>query len=327
MGEQRMSDKHDSFSSDVRNAIRGVCMGCADVVPGVSGGTVALILGIYERLVTAISHVDRSAFKFLWRREWRQLARHIDLRFLVTLGGGLVSGVVGMTLVVGVLLNNEATRALTFAAFFGAIFASAILVGGLIQTATRMQTIRCVTLGLIGAISAYWISALKIGPAMTAPTYAYVFVCGCIAICAMILPGISGAMILLVLGIYEHLTEIPRNLLAGKQVVEGLLMIAVFGTGCAISLVLFSKLLRWLLTRHHATTMALLCGFMFGALRKLWPFQNDLSPEIEKFKEKTFEVFVPHQIDGRGVAVCAAALIAAGVIFAVDRRIRPTPDA
>ena len=134
----------------------------------------------------------------------------------------------------------------------------------------------------------------------------------------MILPGISGAMILLVLGIYEHLTEIPRNFLAGKHTVEGLLTIAVFGAGCLISLVLFSKLLRWLLTRHHATTMSLLCGFMFGALRKLWPFQRDLTPEIEKFKEKTFEVFVPQQIDGQVFAVCAAALLAVAVVFAVD---------
>ncbi|MEO8498479.1 MAG: DUF368 domain-containing protein, partial [Planctomycetota bacterium] len=221
--------------------------------------------------------------------------------------------------VVGVLLNNETTRALTFAVFFGAIFASAILVAQMIQTATRMQTIRCLVLGLIGAICAYQISLLENSHSTATPSYAYVFICGCIAICAMILPGISGAMMLLVFGVYEHLTEIPRNLLAGKQVVEGLLTIAVFGSGCAISLVLFSKLLRWLLTRHHATTMALLCGFMFGALRKLWPFQRDLTPELDKFKEKTFEAFLPNQINGELIATCAAALIAAALVFAVDR--------
>jgi putative membrane protein len=134
----------------------------------------------------------------------------------------------------------------------------------------------------------------------------------------MILPGISGAMILLVLGVYEHLTEIPRNFLAGKDIVDGLVTIAVFGTGCVISLVLFSKLLRWLLSRHHATTMSLLCGFMFGALRKLWPFQTDLNPEIEKFKEKAFAVFLPEQLDSQVLAVCVAAVLAAGFVFAVD---------
>ncbi len=299
-------------------------MGCADVVPGISGGTVALILGIYERLVTAISHVDRVTFNHLRRREWKQVAEHIDLRFLVGLGGGILSGIVGMSLVIGVLLNNHTTRSLTFAVFFGAIFASAILVARLIQTATRMQTIRCVALGLIGALFAYWISVLPSSQTTAAPTHAYVFFCGCVAICAMILPGISGAMILLVLGVYEHLTEIPRNLLAGRHVVDGLVTIAVFGAGCLISLVLFSKLLRWLLTRHHATTMALLCGFMFGALRKLWPFQVDLTPEVEKFKEKTFEAVLPQQMDAEVFAVCAAALIAAGLVFAVDRWIRRT---
>ncbi len=319
-----MNDRQGSFSADVRNAVRGLCMGCADVVPGISGGTVALILGIYERLVTAISHVDRVAFHHLRRREWKQAAEHLDLRFLVALGSGILSGIVGMSLVIGVLLGNHTTRSLTFAAFFGAIFASSILVARLIQTATRMQTIRCLALGLIGAMFAYWVSVLPSSQATTAPTHAYVFLCGCIAICAMILPGISGAMILLVLGIYEHLTEIPRNLLAGEHVVDGLVTIAVFGTGCLISLVLFSKLLRWLLTQHHATTMALLCGFMFGALRKLWPFQNDLTPDIAKFKEKTFQVFMPQQIDLEVLAVCVAALIAGGLVFAVDRWIRQT---
>ncbi|MBC8352056.1 MAG: DUF368 domain-containing protein [Planctomycetes bacterium] len=319
-----MDDHPNSYLSDVRNVIRGLCMGCADVVPGVSGGTVALILGIYERLVTAISHVDGTAIQHLGQRDWKQLAKHVDLRFMVALGGGLVSGVLGMTLVVGVLLNNQTTRSLTFAVFFGAIFASAILVARLVQPASRMQTIRCIALGVIGAIFAYWVSALHIASATGPPSHAYVFVSGCIAICAMILPGISGAMILLVLGVYEHLTEIPRNFLAGKHIAEGILTIAVFGAGCLISLVLFSKLLRWLLSRHHTTTMALLCGFMFGALRKLWPFQHDRTPEIEKFKEKTFDVFMPQQFDGPTIAPIAAALIAGAIVFAVDRWTRQT---
>lgn len=319
-----MSDKRDSFSSDLRNVMCGISMGCADVVPGVSGGTVALILGIYQRLVTAISHIDRVAFKHFRCREWKPLAEHIDMRFLVTLASGLVSGVIGMTLVIGVLLNSHTTRSLTFAVFFGAIFSSAIIVARLIQPATRRQTIWCVALGLIGAIFAYWLCTLPITQSAAPPTQVRIFFSGCIAICAMILPGISGAMILLVLGVYEHLTEIPRNLLAGQQVTEGLVTIAVFGTACLVSLVLFSKILRWLLTRHYATTMSLLCGFMFGALRKLWPFQNDLTPEIEKFKEKSFEVFVPQQIDNQTVAVCAAALIAGGVILAFDRWTRRT---
>ncbi|MCA9141485.1 MAG: DUF368 domain-containing protein [Planctomycetaceae bacterium] len=321
-----MNEKQTSLAADVRNAIRGVCMGCADVVPGVSGGTVALILGIYERLVTAISHVDTTAFRHMRRRRWKELAAHIDLRFLVALGGGLLSGVVVMTLIIGVLLNNATTRGLTYAVFFGAIFASAILVARLIKTATVMQTVRCVLLGIIGAIFAYWVSTLQSSPGTASPSHVFVFFSGCVAICAMILPGISGAMILLVLGVYEHLTEIPRNFLAGKDIVDGVVTIAVFGAGCVISLVLFSKLLRWLLSRHHATTMSLLCGFMFGALRKLWPFQTDLNPEIEKFKEKAFAVYLPEQFDSQVFAVCVAAVLAAGFVFAVDYWTRRSSD-
>lgn len=314
-----MSDKRDSFSADVHNAIRGLCMGCADVVPGVSGGTVALILGIYERLVTAISHVDGKALGHFRTRNWKQFAEHVDLRFLVSLGAGLISGVIAMSLLVGVLLSDATTRALTFAVFSGAILASAILVARLIKTASRTQTIRCVLLGIIGTIFAYAVSTLENAHTSSGePHLAYVFLCGCIAICAMILPGISGAMILLVLGIYEHLTDIPRNFIRGEHIGEGLLTIAIFGTGCAISLILFSKLLRWLLSRHHSTTMALLCGFMFGALRRLWPFQEDTTPQIEKFKEKAFKVFVPQEISGDVVAVCAAAVISAGLVFAVN---------
>ena len=107
------------------------------------------------------------------------------------------------------------------------------------------------------------------------PHLAFVFFCGAVAICAMILPGISGAMILLMLGVYIHLTEIPGNLLRGQDVVDGVVTVVVFATGCAIGLVTFSKVLHWLLERHHAVTMAVLCGFMFGSLRKLWPFQRD----------------------------------------------------
>ncbi|MBI2477626.1 MAG: DUF368 domain-containing protein [Planctomycetia bacterium] len=165
-----MSDQQDSFPADVRNAIRGVCMGCADVVPGISGGTVALILGIYTRLVTAISHVDRVAINHVRRREWKRIAVHIDLRFLVALGGGIGSGIVGMSLVIGVLLGNHTTRSLTFAVFFGAIFASATIVARLIQTATRRQSIRCVVLGLIGAIFAYWVSTLQSSHGTVPPT-------------------------------------------------------------------------------------------------------------------------------------------------------------
>jgi putative membrane protein len=301
----------------IANVLRGFCMGCADVVPGVSGGTVALILGIYERLVTAISNIDGSMLSRIRRGEWRQLAKHIDLPFLTTLGFGILVGIVGMSLVVNDLLTQDTTRSITLAVFFGMIFASAIVLAKTIEIATSRHAWQCLVCGLLGAVFAYWVSTLQETAGGSDPSYVYVFVCGCIAICAMILPGISGAMILLVLGTYEHLTEIPHHLLSGERITESLLTIAVFGTGCLMSLILFSKFLRWLLSRYHAITMAVLCGFMFGALRKLWPFQKDLKPEIEEFKHKEFEVFLPTSFDAQVLAVIIAAAIAIGVVFAV----------
>ena len=290
-------------------------MGCADVVPGVSGGTVALILGIYERFVTAISHVDGSLLSLVREREWKKLVEHLDLRFLVALGSGIVSGVVATSLLIYQLLEVPAARAVTFGVFSGMILASAILVARLIRRATQLHATRCICVGIIGAAFAYWVSTLQPNDAASELSHFYTFVCGSIAICAMVLPGISGALLLLVLGIYGHLTEVPHNLLHGEHVTESIVTTIVFGAGCLISLILFSKVLRWLLSSHHATTMALLCGFMVGALRKLWPFQDDQTL-AKPFKEKVFEAYLPTTVS-EAVAPIIAILLAAAFVFAV----------
>jgi len=185
------------------------------------------------------------------------------------------------------------------------------------------QGIRCVCVALLAIAFAYWVSTLTASRPGSNPSYAYVFVCGTVAICAMILPGISGALILLVLGIYGHLTEVPHNLLHAEHVGGSLLTTLVFGCGCFTGLIGFSKVLRWLLEHHRATTMALLCGFMVGALRKLWPFQEDMTPAIPKFKEKLFEARWPEQIDSTVIAAIFAAILAAGLVFAVHLIARP----
>ena len=282
-------------TSDLANVIRGFCMGCADIVPGVSGGTVALITGIYERLVTAISHIDLDLLSRLRQRRWRAAAEHIDLRFLVALAVGIGGGFIVMTLLMNRLLAEPFSRSLTLAAFLGLILGSAIMVAMMIRVRTAGAAAGCLLLGLVAGGVAFWISTLN--QLHIEPSLPYVFLCGCVAICAMILPGISGAMILLILGVYIHLTEIPGNLLRGEQVADGLVTIGVFATGAAISLILFSKFLRWVLRNLHAPTMAALCGLMVGALPKLWPFQRDLTPEIEKLKHKQFQPFLPEQFD------------------------------
>jgi putative membrane protein len=312
-----MNDLSTQKERGFGTAACGFLMGAADVVPGVSGGTVALILGIYERLVTAISHIDTRLFEFIRQRHWKRAAVHVDLQFLLTLLAGIAGGFLVMTVMMNRLLSDPFSRTLTLAAFFGLILGSAVMVSKSIRVASRGQLLRCVLIGIAGAAFALWLVTL--GNVPQHPSYAYVFFCASIAICAMILPGISGAMILLILGVYEHLTEIPRNLLQGRQVTEGLMTIVVFVAGAGISIVLFSRVLRWLLKHYHSVTMALLCGFMYGALPKLWPFQRDLTPEIEAIKSKRFQPVWPEVLDVRVLMAVTIAIGMAVLVLLIDR--------
>jgi putative membrane protein len=293
--------------------VRGVLMGGADAIPGVSGGTVALIVGIYARLVTAISHIDLQFLGYLRKRQWSEACRHMDLFFLLKLGTGISVGLVSMAVMMSVLLKGQ-FRSLTLAAFFGMILASGILVVGMIRQMRQGQPILLITLGLIGAAFSCWLSTLGYtADGATNPSYLFLFLCGCLAICAMILPGISGAMILLILGPYEYVLGTIKQLVQFENVGSGILTLAAFGSGCAISLILFSKVLRKLLERFTAQTTALLCGFMFGALLKLWPFQNKIGDHEE------YEPFMPQTFDSSVWAAIGIAMAAMAFVFMVDR--------
>lgn len=254
------------LAEDAANIGRGLLMGGADIIPGVSGGTVALIVGVYERLVTAISRFDLRLVGHVRDRDWRAAARHVDLRFLVTLGLGIVLGIGGLATLMEYLLEHQQQP--TYAAFFGLILASSVIVAGHVERWSPAA------IGLIvgGAVFAFWLVGLL--PAVPPAGYPYVFLCGAVGICAMILPGISGAFILLILGKYKDITGLIKGAVHREITVEGLITIAVFGAGCVIGLLLFSKLLKWLLARHASPTMAILCGFMIGSLRKIWPFKE-----------------------------------------------------
>lgn len=277
-----MTNEPTGLHSDVKHALRGLLMGGADIIPGVSGGTMALILGIYNRLVTAISHVDKTFLGHLSLQRWKPAAHHIDLRFLIALGLGIATGIVALGSLMHWLLEDYTQY--TLAAFFGLIAASSLLVARMIEK----WTTNIFVLMAAGAAIALWIVRQ---PALTHPPDAlwYVFLCGVIGICAMILPGISGAFILLILGKYHDITGIIKDTLKLNITSENILTVVVFSAGCAIGLISFAKALRWLLARHESQTMGVLCGFMLGSLWKIWPFQRDLTPSEEKFKLKQFE--------------------------------------
>lgn len=277
--------------SDLRLAGCGVLMGAADAVPGVSGGTVALILGIYHRLVAAISHCDRHLFRLLTERRWRDAAEHLDLRFLIGLGTGIASGIAGLSFLMNYLLEHQAQP--TSGVFFGLILGSGILVARRIP---RWEP-ACMAMFVIGTLLAGYVVGLN---ALRNPPDSlwYLFLTGMIGICAMILPGISGAFILLILGKYHDVLGLLRSVLKGDWAIANLLGVAVFCLGCLTGLLGFSRLLRWLLARYEQLTLSALCGLMLGSLRKIWPFKIDLTPEITKLKLKRFANTLPETLDG-----------------------------
>jgi len=287
-------------------------MGGADIIPGVSGGTVALILGIYRRLVTAISHFDLETLRLVGRREFAKAIERVDLYFLVALGTGIVSGIVLLASLMHSLLTHASTRSYTLAVFFGLILASSVIVARMVRGWNAGTLAVCA----LGVAIAYSITGLPV--ADTEPTYLYVLFCGMVAICAMILPGISGAYILLLLGMYIYITGAIKGLPKGDLSVENLTTIAVFCAGCTIGLVTFSKILRWLLAHHESVTLALLGGFMLGSLRKIWPFQRDLTPHVEKLKLKQFANEWPDTFDGTVLLTFGLMLFAAVLVLALN---------
>jgi len=302
-------------SEDFAQLGRGFLMGGADIIPGVSGGTIALVLGIYERLVSAISRCDRQFLALLTQRRWLDAAEYLDLRFLVGLGLGILAGVVSLASLVLTLLLDY--RMATLSAFFGLILASSLIVARRVRPSGTGQTVSCGILALAAAFFAFWLVGLPQGAAYD--SLGYYFFCGAVAICAMILPGISGSYILLLLGAYVTVAGIVHKAARLEVTSREWLILAVFAAGCAVGLICFSKLLRWLLAHAERTTMAVLGGFMIGSLRLMWPFQRDLTPEVEKLKLKRYEDFMPEAWN-QDVTVCVAiATVALVSILALER--------
>ncbi|MDO4569426.1 MAG: DUF368 domain-containing protein [Planctomycetia bacterium] len=246
--------------------LRGVCMGVADAIPGVSGGTIAMIVGIYERLVTAISRCDATFVSHILHLRWRKALAHVDFGFVITLLAGIVTGILAFSSLVLYLLENHLP--VTFAAFTGLILGSVWI----LFRKLRSYSVGTFLMILLGAVCAWWIVGLK--PTQGADSALYIFICGMIAICAMILPGISGSYILLILGKYAFIIDKVKRVSHLDATVSDLLTLSIFAAGCLVGLLSFSKLLKWLLKHYHTAVLALLTGFMLGSLRCLYPFQR-----------------------------------------------------
>lgn len=253
------------FSRYIVLALKGCAMGMADVVPGVSGGTIAFISGIYEELLDSIRSVDAAALRLLLRFRLAEFWRHINGRFLLPVLLGIAVAIFSLARLMTYLLTNHPIAIWSF--FFGLIVASALLVARQIG---RWDW-RTVLAFAVGAAAAWWITVAT--PAETPDDWWFVMLSGAIAICAMILPGISGAFILLLLGKYQYIMHAVGEF--------NIPVIAVFVIGAAAGIISFSHLLSWLLKHWHDVTVAVLMGFMVGSLNKVWPWKETVETYLD----------------------------------------------
>lgn len=249
------------WSETVAIFLRGLAMGAADVVPGVSGGTVAFVTGIYERLLNAIKAVNIGAVRQLWQAGPLAFFRAIDGAFLLPLFAGILTSLFSLARLVTYLLEYQPL--LIWSLFFGLIAASSLHMLRQIQR----WGLPVLAMLVCGIVLALLVSELK--PAELAAEPQWIFVAGFIAICAMILPGISGSFLLVLMGMYGHVLTAVHEL--------QLQVLSLFALGCVSGLLVFSRFLSWLFYRFKNITLALMTGFLIGSLSLVWPWKHTLS--------------------------------------------------
>lgn len=241
-------------------ALKGMGMGAADVVPGVSGGTIAFIVGIYEELIDSIKSINLKTIKPFFTLRWVAFFKAINGSFLFSVLAGILISVFSLAKLITWLLETHPILVWSF--FFGLVLASTYFVSKQIEIWDWKRWLSFV----IGAGTAYYITIAT--PAQTPDSLLFIFMCGAIAICAMILPGISGSFILLLMGKYEFIMNAVKSL--------DIVIIVIFAVGAAIGLILFSNILSYLLKNFHDITISVLSGFMLGSLNKVWPWKETI---------------------------------------------------
>ena len=246
--------------------VKGICMGAADVIPGVSGGTIAFMTGIYEELVGSINSINGEAVKLLFSGKFKAFWKHINGNFLLSLVAGILISILSLAKLMTYLLTNHPIQ--TWAFFFGLIVASSIFILKGIS-GWKFKDIVMLILGIIIGVV-----VCTLTPTQTPDGLWFIFICGAIAICAMILPGISGSFILLILGKYEYMLGTITKITSGDGRLLDFAVILIFVVGALIGILAFSRFLHWLLARYHRATLLVLAGFIIGSLVKVWPWSD-----------------------------------------------------
>lgn len=246
-------------------SLKGMAMGAADVVPGVSGGTIAFISGIYEELLTSISSVNFKTLKLLKTNGVKAAWKAVNGNFLLALFIGIFISIISLAKLISWLLENKPIMVWAF--FFGLVLASILYIG---KQITKWNGLTVVSL-ILGASIAFFITTLQ--PLISENSSPlFIFLAGAIAICAMILPGISGAFILVLLGAYKPVLEAIHN--------RDFKLVAILFGGAVVGLLSFSKVLKWLFNNYRNYTLAVLTGFILGSLNKIWPWKETLTWRI-----------------------------------------------
>ncbi len=259
-----------SWRSYLFLCLRGMAMGGADVIPGVSGGTIAFITGIYEELIKSIKSVNAKLFKTLFQEGLSAAWRQVNGNFLSAVVSGILISIFSLARLISWFLTHHPMMVWAF--FFGLIVGSAIFIGRKIER----WSAAVILFLLAGTSMAYYITIAT--PATTPETWWFIFLSGSIALCALILPGISGAFILVLLGKYEFMLNAVRDF--------QLMIILIFAVGGVSGVVAFSNVIAWLFKKYPNVTLALLGGFMIGSLNKLWPWKKVLEWRFDSHGEK-----------------------------------------
>ena len=292
---------------------KGLAMGAADVVPGVSGGTIAFISGIYEELIESIDKVNLGVFK-VWKKEGFKTAwNSINGSFLLALFSGIAISILSLAKLIKWLLHNEPILLWSF--FFGLVLASILYIAKQIKG----WSVKVIIAIVVTSILSYYITLAE--PFASPDSPYYLLFCGFIAIIAMILPGVSGAFILLILGAYQTAIDTINNLREGlttgnmEMFKDALLKFVLLGVGAVIGLKVFSKALNWMFKHQKNLTLAILTGFMIGSLNKIWPWKEILKTRINSEGEEVTlldKSILPNAYDGDNQLLIALVFIVIG---------------
>lgn len=281
-------------------------MGIAELVPGVSGGTIAFVTGIYEEFITSINNVNLTTLKVLKEEGFKKFWEKLNGNFLLALVIGMMISIFSLSKIIAWLLEEHPI--ITWSFFFGLVFASVIFVAKSI----KRWNILAILLFIAGTASAFYISTLP--PSTSSGSLPFIFLSGAIAICAMVLPGISGSFILVLLGSYKTVLEAVNEKDFG--------IIVTFAFGAAFGILSFARVLKWMFTNYKDATLAVLTGFILGSLNKIWPWKNII--EVIQIGKK--EIIIDENIspfsfqgDNQLIYAIVAAVIGFSLIFILEK--------